>query len=68
MQDTEDLRALERLLNGAMSSAKSNFCLTRLRLLSKAIVALIRFLGEERKLLPVDAVELVEVTGFDDFA
>lgn len=68
LSKTEGMRSLERLLNGAMSKSKSNFCLSRLRLLSNTLVGLIRFLSQERKIVPVDSIELVVVTGFDEVA
>lgn len=64
-KNSESILALEELLCSAMSNAKSNFCLTRLRLVSNSLCELIYFLNTERKLVTAEIYEKVELVNFD---
>lgn len=61
----EGLRRLEELIVGAMSDADSNFCLSRLTLVCNALLDLIIFLNEDRKISPPENLEKVPIANFN---
>jgi hypothetical protein len=65
IKQNEGIAQLQLLLMGAMSDAKSNFCLRRLKLLCNALADLVLFLHEHNRLALPDQVEKVKVLSFD---
>ena len=68
LESSTGLAVLRDLLLGAMSSAKSNFCLARLRLTANALFDLIEFINDEHKLVTAEEIEKVAFPDFDQEA
>lgn len=64
-QGSEAMRRLEELIVGSMSSAKSNFCLPRMKLLCNALMDLVEFLHRHNNLAPAEGLEKVDIQHFD---
>lgn len=64
----EGLQHLEMLILESMSGSESNFCLIRLILVGNALMDLILFLNEDRKITHSDKLERMLVDAFDDVA
>ena len=62
----EGMLQLEALLLSSMSDAKSNFCMTRLRLVFNALRDLVLFLLVHNALGAAEEIEKVEVPAFDE--
>lgn len=60
--------AVRDLMIGAMSSARSNFCLTRARLAANCLVDLIQFLNEDLGIVAAEGITKVEIPGFNGVA
>lgn len=65
LENSEAVRRLQDLIIGSMSTAKSNFCLIRLKLLSNALMDLVVFLQQYNNLGAADQIENVDVPNFD---
>jgi len=65
LNGNEGMQQLEALLISSMSEAKSNFCLTRLRLACNALTDLVLFLHAHNHLPPAEAPGKVPVPAFD---
>ncbi|WP_319575971.1 hypothetical protein [uncultured Desulfobacter sp.] len=66
VDSNEGMAQLEDLLKGAMSDAKSNFCLRRLKLICNSLHDLVLFLHAHNNLSPAEGLERVSVPSFDE--
>ncbi|WP_421333066.1 hypothetical protein [Aeromonas sp. 603607] len=65
IRDSSDaVSRLEELLYGAMSDAKSNFCLTRLKLLGNALMDFVAFLHDHNQLREAEGLVKISVQNF----
>ncbi|WP_372740523.1 hypothetical protein [Neptunomonas sp.] len=62
----EGILQLEAMLLSSMSDAKSNFCMTRLRLICNSLRDLVLFLLEHNELGTAEEIEKVDVPSFDE--
>ncbi|MDX7805794.1 MULTISPECIES: hypothetical protein [Aeromonas] len=64
-ESSDAISRLEELLYGSMSSAKSNFCLTRLKLLGNSLMDLVKFLHEHNQLEEAEGLEKLTIQDFN---
>ncbi|GAM65519.1 hypothetical protein JCM19232_5019 [Vibrio ishigakensis] len=63
--DSDAFEQLEKLVFGSMSDAKSNFCLTRLKLFANALMDLVLFLQEHNEIKQSETLEKIPIKDFD---
>jgi hypothetical protein len=66
IKSSEGLQQLEALLISSMSDDQSNFCLTRLKLVSNALMDMVTFLSEHNDISPPEKFERLVIGDFDN--